>query len=134
MLTFKNVNIISILLLTVFILLKISFDISFWWGLILLVIWLTLTIIGSFHIRWNYFLKAKHNNYKVKDNTIAITFDDGPNVDFTPKVLSLLKEYNAKATFFLIGKNAIQNPEIVKQILSNDHIIGNHSFSHSNLY
>lgn len=134
MLTFKNVNIISILYLTVFALLKIGFDISFWWILLIFVIWITLTIIGSFHIRWNYFLKAKHRNYKVEQNAVAITFDDGPNVDFTPRVLRLLKEYNAKATFFLIGKNVIQNPEITKQILSHGHTIGNHSFSHSNGY
>ena len=134
MLTFKNVNIISILYLIVFVLLKNNFDISSWWILLIFVIWLTLTVIGSFHIRWNYFLKAIHKNHKIGQNAIAITFDDGPNVDFTPKVLHLLKKYNAKATFFLIGKNMNQHPEIVKQILSDGHIIGNHSYIHSNNY
>lgn len=134
MLTFKNVNIISIFFLIVFTLLKIGFDISFWWIILILIIWLTLTIIGSFHIRWNYFLKAIHSMHQIEKSEIALTFDDGPNIDFTPKVLSLLKKYNAKATFFLIGKNIIKHPEIVKQIISGGHIIGNHSYVHSNDY
>ena len=134
MLNFKNVNIISILILIILIYLRIEYTLSIWWIILFVIIWLTLTIIGSFHVRWNYFLKAKNYNYKVNENVIALTFDDGPNPEFTPEVLDLLKNYNVKATFFCIGKNAEKYPELIKRIISEGHIIGNHSYSHTNNY
>ncbi len=79
-------------------------------------------------------MKALHKNSKVDEEVIAITFDDGPHPVFTPKTMKLLKKYNAKATFFCIGKNAEKYPELVKKILSEGHVLGNHSFSHINYY
>lgn len=81
---------------------------------------------------WSLFLKAFTSNANVKDKKIAITFDDGPNPNFTSKVLQLLADYEAKATFFCIGKNVKKHPEILKLIASKGHDIGNHSYSHSN--
>ncbi|GAW89019.1 polysaccharide deacetylase [Flavobacterium psychrophilum] len=49
-------------------------------------------------------------------------------------VLDVLKKHNAKATFFCIGKNAEKHPEIIKQIISEGHIVGNHSYNHSRLF
>jgi len=132
MLTFKNVNIITRVLLLVFALLKVLNYISVLWLFVISLIWLTLTIIGSFHIRWNYFLKAKHHNYQVSDAVIAITFDDGIHPEFTPKVLKLLKKYDAKATFFLIGNQLESQQEILKDIIQQGHTLGNHTYSHSN--
>ncbi len=132
MLTYKNVNRVTVFLLLVFILLKVIFSISFLWFILLEVIWLILTAIGSFHIRWDYFLKAKHHNYQINENVIAITFDDGIHPEFTPKVLKLLNQYNAKATFFLIGKKLEGQQEILKNIILQGHTIGNHTYSHSN--
>jgi len=134
MLTFKNVNMITLVFFIVFILLKSTWDISFWWLFRLIILWLIVTVIGSFHIRWNYFLRADHKNDKIKENVIALTFDDGPHFEYTLQVLSLLQEYDAKATFFCIGKNIIKHPEIIKRILAEGHVIGNHSFIHSNNY
>ena len=62
---------------------------------------------------------------------VSLTFDDGPDENMTPKVLDVLKKYNIKATFFLIGKKAEKNPAIVKRIVNEGHIIGGHSWSHS---
>lgn len=132
MLNFKNVNIISTLVLVVLIYLKIQNDSSIWWIVGLVTLWLALTSIGSFHIRWNYFLSSKHKNTTIKKNAIALTFDDGPNTEFTPKVLDILKKHKAKATFFLIGKHIKKNPELVKRILTEGHVIGNHSYEHGN--
>ena len=132
MLTYKNVNRVVVALLLVFILLKAMILISFLWIFLLGLVWLTLTIIGSFHIRWNYFLKAEHHNYQINENTIAITFDDGIHSEFTPKVLQLLDKYNAKATFFLIGNQLEGKEEILKDIIRQEHTIGNHTYSHSN--
>jgi peptidoglycan-N-acetylglucosamine deacetylase len=63
---------------------------------------------------------------------IYLTFDDGPHPEVTPFVLDQLKKYNAKATFFCIGKNAAQHPGVYKRILEEGHAIGNHSFNHLN--
>jgi len=64
-----------------------------------------------------------------KVTAIALTFDDGPGVS-TDSIISILKKYNAHATFFMIGKNAIQHADIVKRVFENGNEIGNHTFSH----
>jgi peptidoglycan/xylan/chitin deacetylase (PgdA/CDA1 family) len=63
---------------------------------------------------------------------IFLTFDDGPTPEITPFVLKQLKQYNAKATFFCIGKNIENHPEIFHQILSEKHSVGNHTQNHLN--
>lgn len=63
---------------------------------------------------------------------VALTFDDGPDQRFTPQVLDILKQYDVKATFFLIGYKAENNPQIVRRIQEEGHIIGNHSYNHPN--
>ena len=61
---------------------------------------------------------------------IALTFDDGPSAAWTPVLLDGLKERGVKATFFLIGENADKNPEIVKRMAEEGHLIGNHTYHH----
>ncbi len=67
-------------------------------------------------------------------NQIALTFDDGPHPEFTPKVLDLLKKHEFKATFFCIGQHIEKHPELFKRILSEGHTVGNHTYSHSKLF
>lgn len=64
---------------------------------------------------------------------IALTFDDGPNARWTPVLLDGLKERGIKATFFLIGCYAEENPEIVKRMYEEGHLIGNHTYHHVSL-
>ncbi|MBK7391931.1 MAG: glycosyltransferase [Chloracidobacterium sp.] len=64
---------------------------------------------------------------------IVLTFDDGPDPVWTPKILDILKQENVKAAFFIVGSNGQSNPAIVKRILDDGHEIGNHSFTHPNL-
>jgi peptidoglycan-N-acetylglucosamine deacetylase len=64
---------------------------------------------------------------------IAITFDDGPDPEWTPKILDVLKEKNAKATFFLIGVEAEKNASLTKRIYNEGHEIGNHTFTHPDI-
>lgn len=71
-------------------------------------------------------------NIPKADKTIFLTFDDGPEPTVTPWVLSVLNEYNAKATFFCIGDNVRKHPETYEQILNNGHAVGNHTFNHLN--
>lgn len=62
--------------------------------------------------------------------SVYLTFDDGPHPVITPFVLDELKKHNAKASFFLVGKNAIKYPELVERIVREGHKIGNHSMNH----
>lgn len=65
---------------------------------------------------------------------LAITFDDGPNPAITPKLLDLLDRYQAKATFFLIGRFARECPDLVRETAARGHVIGNHTDTHPNLF
>lgn len=62
---------------------------------------------------------------------VLLTFDDGPDEVMTPKVLDILKKYNIKATFFVIGKKAEKNPELLLRIVNEGHIVGCHSWDHT---
>lgn len=64
---------------------------------------------------------------------IAITFDDGPNPQWTPKLLEGLKERGVKASFFVIGEKAEKHSEIIKKMYEEGHVIGNHTYSHVQL-
>lgn len=64
---------------------------------------------------------------------VALTFDDGPNAKVTPQILAILKKYNVKATFFMVGKNASSNAKIVEQVYKDGHEIGNHTWNHPKL-
>ncbi|QGQ96525.1 polysaccharide deacetylase family protein [Paenibacillus psychroresistens] len=64
---------------------------------------------------------------------IAITFDDGPNPEYTPQFLAAFEEYSSKATFYTIGQQLELYPEIAKLIHEQGHELGNHTYSHPNL-
>ena len=66
------------------------------------------------------------------ENSIFLTFDDGPHETATPFILDQLKKYQAKATFFCIGKNVEEHPLLYKQILEEGHKTGNHTQNHLN--
>ncbi len=65
---------------------------------------------------------------------IFLTFDDGPHPVHTSFVLEELNKYNAKASFFCIGKNVVEHPHIYRQILEEGHTVGNHTYSHLNAW
>lgn len=75
----------------------------------------------------------KGNEKAVKKKYVALTFDDGPSKEYTPKILNILKKNKMKATFFIVGKHAKENPLIVKRILNEGHEIGGHTYSHHQL-
>lgn len=74
-------------------------------------------------------IKRGNENQKL----IALTFDDGPDKDYTPQVLDILKKHDIKATFFVVGEKVEWNPEIVKRQYDEGHEIGNHTFTHINV-
>ena len=69
----------------------------------------------------------------IGEKAIALTFDDGPS-DYTEELLDGLQMYDAKATFFVIGKTAEKNPEMVQRAHEDGHLIGNHTYSHIDFY
>jgi peptidoglycan/xylan/chitin deacetylase (PgdA/CDA1 family) len=73
------------------------------------------------------------NSVYVEGPYIALTFDDGPNATLTPKLLDLLASHHFKATFFVVGQNAADHPDILRRAVREGHEIANHSWSHPNL-
>lgn len=67
---------------------------------------------------------------KTTQPQLYLTFDDGPHPEITPWVLEILKQANAKATFFCIGKNIEHYPELFQQIIQEGHAVGNHTWNH----
>lgn len=65
------------------------------------------------------------------DNSIVLTFDDGPDSKITPLVLERLEQYNARAIFFVIGQKVEAHPKLFNDILDKGHVIGNHTYTHS---
>lgn len=91
--------------------------------------------MNPFFIKYPSILRKLYPNRitQIQDKkSIYLTFDDGPIPEITPWVLEQLKQYNVKATFFCIGDNIRKNPEIFRQLLKEEHSIGNHTFNHLN--
>jgi peptidoglycan-N-acetylglucosamine deacetylase len=65
-----------------------------------------------------------------REPLVALTFDDGPHPDYTPRLLEILARHQAHATFFMIGETATRHPEIVTMVARQGHAIGNHSWDH----
>jgi peptidoglycan/xylan/chitin deacetylase (PgdA/CDA1 family) len=76
-----------------------------------------------FRLKWKFITSSK---------TVYFTFDDGPTPEITRFVLDQLDKYDAKATFFCLGRNVERNPEIYTEIVSRGHKTGNHTYSHLN--
>lgn len=134
MLNFKSVNLTTVVIFIGLLVVFLIKPISIWWFVLLLIIWFTLTALGSSLVSWKYHINILNANINAATNQIAITFDDGPNPEFTPQILALLKQFEAKATFFCIGKHIETHSELFKQILNEGHTVGNHTYSHDNLF
>jgi peptidoglycan/xylan/chitin deacetylase (PgdA/CDA1 family) len=104
----------------------------FWLILLIILSAIAFITFGAFKLCANIFLKSVCTINA--DKAIAITFDDGPHPDYTPKLLGLLRDHNVKASFFLIGKEVEAYPEIVKRIAEEGHTIGLHSYAHTYNY
>ena len=89
-----------------------------------------------YFVRPNWLMRKMYSSavwrIPTTEKKIFLSFDDGPVTEITPWVLSTLKKYNAKATFFCVGENMEKHPEIFRQIISEEHAFGNHTYSHLN--
>ena len=100
---------------------------------LLFLIYIIVLFCGTYFIQWGFFLKSI-NSGSGSEKKIAISFDDGPAGEKTDRILDLLKEHQAPAAFFCIGKNITGREVQLKRISEEGHIIGNHSFSHHPLF
>jgi len=92
-----------------------------------------LLVYASACIQSGFYVKATCHLLK-NQQVVALTFDDGPDPIQTPIILDLLKDAGFKATFFCIGEKIKQHPQLAQRIVNEGHAIGNHTFSHSNLF
>lgn len=130
MLKFWASNIVFVLGLILFFVLKQGADLSYWWLVIWIHLFLGIQFLGSYFIGLNFHLTSI-NDLSTKEKIVALTFDDGPHPTYTPLVLDILKKYQVKASFFLIGKNIEGNEALMARMKQEGHLIGNHSFSHA---
>ena len=98
--------------------------------LLVIFAYLSVLVYGSYFIQSDFFLRSLWKGSRDR-KAIAITFDDGPMKEFTPLLLDLLKSEKVPAAFFLIGKNIEGNEVVVKRMVDEGHVIGNHSYSHT---
>jgi len=92
--------------------------------------YILLCVTASFFPQTNFLLPVISRG-QTGENMVALTFDDGPAEPTTRQILDLLDKYSVKATFFVSGINVLRYPEIIKDIVSRGHSIGNHSLSHN---
>lgn len=130
MLNFRNTNIVFIVLLVAMIGYDINNPLPFYWYIIAAIAYSFILFWGSYNVGSNFYFDIICSA-KTDKKQIALSFDDGPVNEFTPQILRILKEYNAPAAFFCIGKRVWENEQLFKQVYNDGHLIGNHSYSHA---
>ncbi|MCH5599875.1 polysaccharide deacetylase family protein [Niabella ginsengisoli] len=129
MLNFKNTNIVFAMALAGLIVFDVLYNLPTYSYILLAIAYSLLLFYGSYFVQSQFYMKTVCD-VDMKEKKIAITFDDGPQQNFTPHILDILKEADVKATFFCIGKNAEANKNLLKQIYNEGHTIGSHSYTH----
>jgi peptidoglycan/xylan/chitin deacetylase (PgdA/CDA1 family) len=86
----------------------------------------------KYHYNPPYLIKKAFSSFQWESETdkVLFTFDDGPIPEITPLILKILSEHNIKAAFFCVGENISRYPELYKSIVTEGHIVGNHTFNH----
>lgn len=130
---FKTISIISISLILVLFIFTFFIEIHPLFYFAIIFLWAISAFFGSYYISSNFYLNSiseiSDSSYK-----IAITFDDGPDENITPEILEILDKYHFKASFFVIGSKAEKNRDLIKKIYVRGHTLGNHGYTHSNLF
>jgi peptidoglycan-N-acetylglucosamine deacetylase len=101
-------------------------EIPLYWYVAIVVLYLIISGIGSVILSMQFFVPVISGG----KGGVSLSFDDGPVVGKTEKILEILKRENVPAAFFCIGKRISDNPELARRIIDEGHIIGNHSYFH----
>ena len=132
MINYRVTTILFIVLLFILGILELcGIPVAHYWIILLVLLYFSLSVILSFFIRSGYFMKVL-SRAETSEKIISITFDDGPDPLLTPLLLDILKESDTPATFFCIGKKISGNETVLVRMMTQGHLIGTHSFSHSN--
>ncbi|MDP3025345.1 MAG: polysaccharide deacetylase family protein [candidate division Zixibacteria bacterium] len=99
-------------------------------AIVLIVVGLGITAFSVFFDQAVIVRKGTVYRVRVPEKVVALTFDDGPSPEWTPKILDELKKAGVKATFFMIGKYVEKYPQIARRVTEEGHDIGNHSYDH----
>lgn len=101
------------------------------WPLYLgLFLFLIVLLFGVFNLKLSFFLPVFYRG-KPGKKQLLLTFDDGPDPEYTPKILKILNNYDVEAIFFCVGKKVRKYPDIVKKMVAKGHVVGNHTWTHS---
>jgi len=130
MLNARNTRLTFVFLLAVPLLTSWEVNSLIVYYLLVILAYLLVLVYGSYFIQSDFFIRSLWKGSKDR-KVIAITFDDGPMKEFTPRLLDFLKIENVPAAFFLMGKNIEGNEALVKRMVDEGHVIGNHSYSHT---
>jgi peptidoglycan-N-acetylglucosamine deacetylase len=129
MLKYQKIS-IAFLLLTASVIVADQYThIGIWVYICIIIAFTGLLAYGSMNISSDYYCRVLCFA-ETDEKKIALTFDDGPDNSVTPAILELLKRHNIKAAFFAIGHKAEENPDLIRKINDEGHIIGSHSYSH----
>lgn len=126
---FWPVTIFFFLGLILFFYFRTSVELSYWYLVIWVHLFILIQFLGAYFIGMNFHVHSI-NSLDTTEKKVLLSFDDGPHNPNTARVLEVLKKYDVKAVFFVIGKNFKGNEAIMQQIIAEGHQIGNHSFSH----
>lgn len=125
MLNFRNINV----LFTILALFLLSLGVPFYAYIILAVVYSLVLFYGCYYVGSNFFIPVICSAQTDK-KVVSLSFDDGPAAGNTLRILQILKDNNAEAAFFCIGRHVAENQAIFKQVYDEGHLIGNHTFSH----
>ncbi|MFI5157068.1 MAG: polysaccharide deacetylase family protein, partial [Chitinophagales bacterium] len=133
MLNFRNTNILFFILLVLLISANYFIGIPLFAYALLVIAYLGILAYGSYKVSLNFYMPVLCSA-KTRDKEIAISFDDGPDAEITPAILTILNRANVHAAFFLIGNRIPDREILVRKLYEEGHLIGNHSFSHHALF
>lgn len=132
MLSFRNTTLFFVLVFSLILILWALQVLPLYFAGFAMAIYMVFIILGVVFIQWNFYVESIIRLPNKKQ--VLLSFDDGPDPEITPLILDILEEYHAKAIFFVIGKQAEQSPLLMKEINRRGHLIGNHSYGHSNFF
>lgn len=111
-----------------------------WVRIIVIAVAVIVLLLGSLYAVWQVSRSREFqlfgelvNRVDTSEKVVALTFDDGPTPRYTPGILAILAEKDVKATFFLIGKDAEENPVETRNIVEAGHEVGNHTYTHDDM-
>jgi peptidoglycan-N-acetylglucosamine deacetylase len=129
MLNYRNTLILFIVALSCLILRDITAQVNAGWYIGIVLALITMLTLGSVFIKMGFYVTS-HCSGTRERKEVTFTFDDGPDNNYTPLILDILREQGISAAFFVIGSRAARNPVLIKRMHLEGHIIGGHSFLH----